>query len=389
MKIEQTLELTQAELNEAINHAIAQVNSCFKDFTEVFKRPSSECNFYKPMDNTEWTNGFFTGEIWLAYELTGDEALKRAGLKHVESFMNRVKNDIVLDHHDLGFLYSPSCVAAYKILNDEKAKTAALLAAQKLSTRYQEKGRFIQAWGELGAKDNYRLIIDCLLNLPLLYWASETSGDPQYKEIAARHIETTLNVIVRENYSTFHTYFFDPETGKPTHGVSHQGNRNESAWARGQAWGVYGLALSYKYTKNPEYLELFRHVLDYFLTHLPQDLIPYWDFDFTDGSEEPRDSSASAIVVCGILEMAKYVAEEEAEKYRGIAKRLMKALVDLCSCKNPSLSNGQLMHSTYAKSTPTNGCRHSVGVDECTSWGDYFYFEALMRLQNQEWQIYW
>ena len=380
-------ELTDAELNDAIHYAVEQVRSGLNDFTTSMKYPNSVNNFYPLMDNTEWTNGFWTGEVWLAYEATKEECFKQTGLTHVESFLDRVNRNIVLEHHDLGFLYSPSCVAAYKLLNDEKAKEAALKAADKLITRFQEKGGFIQAWGPLGAKDNYRLIIDCLLNLPLLYWATEVSGDPKYREIALKHIHTALSVVIRPDYSTYHTYFFDPETGKPSHGVSHQGNRAESAWARGQSWGVYGLAISYKYTRNPEYLELFRHVTKYFIDHLPSDLIPYWDFDFTDGSDEPRDSSASAIAACGMLEMAKYVDQAEADQLISEAKRMIKALYDHCAVKDPKISNGQLLNSTYCRSTPTNGCRQH-GVDECCSWGDYFYFEALTRL-SKDWEMYW
>lgn len=157
----------------------------------------------------------------------------------------------MLEHHDLGFLYSPSCVAAYKLLNDEKAKEAALKAADKLITRFQEKGGFIQAWGPLGAKDNYRLIIDCLLNLPLLYWATEVSGDPKYREIALKHIHTALSVVIRPDYSTYHTYFFESGNRQAEPRRIPSGQPQRSAWARGQSWGVYGLAISYKYTHKP------------------------------------------------------------------------------------------------------------------------------------------
>lgn len=380
-------ELTRKELDVALKNAIEQVRCCLPEFQNQFKRPNSENGFYPTMENKEWTNGFFTGEIWLAYELTKEDVFKNAGLSHVQSFLERIQNKIVVDHHDLGFLYTPSCVAPYKLIQDEKAKKAAILAADHLITRFQEKGEFIQAWGELGAKDNYRLIIDCLLNLPLLYWASEVTGDSKYEVIAKKHITTTLKVITRPDYSTYHTYFFDPETGNASHGVSHQGNRNESAWARGQAWGIYGLSLSYKYTKNPEYLEKAKKVTQYFIEHLPKNNVPYWDFDFTDGSDEPRDSSAGAIAVCGMLELAKYTTEEESLYYTEKASTILKALIEECSVKDSSISNGQLLHGTYCKSTPTNGCR-SHGVDECNSWGDYFYFEALMRLYK-DWDLYW
>lgn len=141
----------------------------------------------------------------------------------------------------MGFLYTLSCVAAYKLTGNETGKEAALMAADKLISRFQIKGEFIQAWGELGAKDNYRLIIDCLLNLPLLYWATEVSGDEKYAQIADKHTKTSLNNLIRGDNSTYHTFFFDPESGVPVKGVTHQGYKDGSAWARGQAWGIISI----------------------------------------------------------------------------------------------------------------------------------------------------
>ena len=271
-------------------------------------------------------------------------------------------------------------------LVQENAKKAALMAADNLMERFQEKGRFFQAWGELGAKDNYRLIIDCLLNMPLLFWASEVTGDPKYIEKATAHILTAMNCVIRPDHSTYHTYFFDPETGEPVKGVTHQGNRDGSAWSRGQAWGIYGSALSYHFLKDPAYIDIFRKVTDYFVTHLPSDLIPYWDFDFDDGSTEPRDSSSAAIAACGMLEMAKYLEPEEAEKYTALAEKLIKALCDHCAVKDHSESNG-LLHGTYARASKGNPCTNR-GVDECNTWGDYFFMEALTRL-TADWKVYW
>lgn len=155
----------------------------------------------------------------------------------------------------------------------------------------------------------------------------------------------------------------------------------------GSPGGVYGIALSYRYTRNPEYIALFEQVTDYFLEHLPENLIPYWDFVFSDGSEEPRDSSASAIAVCGMLEMANYLPQEKAAYYVSAAKRMMKALVDLCAVKSPAVSNGQLLHGVYGRKTLYNDCIDH-GIDECNLWGDYYYVEALTRL-SRDWHPYW
>lgn len=371
----------------ALNGAVAVIRENLPVFTEKFQSSNSFGGFYEPTENVEWTTGFWTGSIWLAYEHTGDEAFKKAADIQVESFLERIEKKIDVNHHDMGFLYSLSCVAAYKLTGNEHAKKAALLAADHLAERYREKGNFLQAWGNPGEPKEYRLIIDCLLNLPLLYWASEVTGDPKFADIAHKHIRTAMKCVVREDYSTIHTYFFDPETGLPLKGVTHQGNRDNSAWARGQAWGVYGTILSYQYTQDPEYLELFRHISDYYLRHLPKDLVPFWDFDFTDGSSEPRDSSSAAIVICGFLEAAKVLDKEEAEYYTKLAYQMMKSLIDNYEVKDWDSTNGILLHSTYNRHTPTNTCRNK-GVDECCSWGDYYYMEALTRMVT-DWNRYW
>lgn len=382
-----TAEITAAETAQALKTAIAQTKSCLPEFSETFKGIFSTNGFYSPAPNDQWTNGFWTGELWLAYENTGDPVFQDAALKQVDSFLERIQKGIETDTHDLGFLYSLSCVAGYKLTGNETAKKAALLAADKLVSRFHEKGQFLQAWGALDNRENYRLIIDCLLNLPLLYWASEVTGDEHYGAIAKAHLTTALQVVIRPDSSTYHTYYFDPETGEPSHGVTHQGYSADSAWSRGQSWGVYGIALSYRYTKKPEYIPLFERVTDYFLEHLPGDLIPYWDFIFEDGSTEPRDSSASAIAICGMLEMAEYLPEEKAAYYTSAAKRMMKALVDTCAAKSPASSNGQLLHGVYGRKTPYNDCIDH-GIDECNLWGDYYYVEALTRL-TKDWNPYW
>ncbi len=379
--------ITDEEARLAVSHAICQVKARIPQFYDCFPAAASVGNFYPGTENDDWTNGFWTGEIWLSYEQTKDETFREAALHQVKSFQKRILDRVVVDHHDMGFLYSPSCVASYKLTGDERKKEAALLAADNLLGRFQEKGEFFQAWGKVGDPDNYRLIIDCLLNMPLLFWASEVTDDEKYRDHALRHIKTCMKYVVREDASTYHTYFFDPETGAPVKGVTAQGNRNGSIWARGQSWGVYGSAVSYKYLKNPVYIENFRRVTACFLEHLPANLVPYWDFDFDDPSSEPRDSSAAAIAACGMLEMAKYLEHEEAVYYKACARRLIKALTDYCLYRDNSQSNGILLHSTYAKASPGNTVSDS-GVDECCLWGDYFYMEALVRLLS-DWKTYW
>jgi len=383
-----TYQGTDKEILEtALNQAVDIVRSNLEEFTNQFQSSNSLNQVYEPTENVEWTTGFWTGEIWLAYEKAREVGLKEAADIHVESFLNRIINKIDVNHHDMGFLYSLSCVAAYKLTGNEKGKKAALLAADHLAERYREHGQYLQAWGNVGAKDNDRLIIDCLLNLPLLYWATEVTGNDSYAQKAENHIKTAMQCVIRPDHSTYHTYFIDSESGMPSYGVTHQGNRNNSAWARGQAWGIYGVALSYRYLKNIEYVDIFKKITDYFIEHLPEDLIAYWDFDYDTGSTEPRDSSAVAIAVCGILEMTKYLDTEDAQKYLNAADKMMRALIDQCAVKDRSQSNGLLLHGTYARSSEENTCNNR-GVDECNTWGDYFYLEALTRM-TKDWNLYW
>lgn len=387
-QLEQKPEITTAEVIDGLSTASKQILGVLPEFTDCFQKAYSEGGFYQATENRDWTTGFWTGEIWLAYEFTKDEGLKAAGDIQMKDFLNRIDNRIDVETHDLGFLYSPSCVAGYKLTGSQTGKEAALKAADELITRFHEKGEFIQAWGPLGAPDNYRLIIDCLLNLPLLYWATDETGEEKYREIAEKHIHTALANVIREDFSTWHTFFFDMETGKPDHGATCQGYRDGSAWARGQAWGIYGTAIGYKYTKRREYIDIFKGVTDYYLRHLPEDLVPFWDLEFGDGDDDqPRDSSSASIAACGMLEMAKYMEPEDAAYYTGIAKKFMKSVKDHYAVTDFGTSNGLVLHSTYSNHSPYNTCNH-YGVDECNIWGDYFYMEALTRL-HKDWCVYW
>ncbi len=387
MNMENYSEVTRDQVEQALNIAVNQIAGDLDQFTHAFKINGTTNNFYEPNINRSWTSGFWTGQIWLAYEWTKDERFRKAAEVQVDSFSKRMDDNFDINHHDMGFLYSLSCVAAYKLTENQIGKEAAIRAANHLITRYQEDGQFIQAWGNVGADDNYRLIIDCLLNLPLLYWATEVTGDSKYADIAQRHIDTSLKVVLREDHSTYHTYYFEKGTGKPLYGETRQGYSDDSAWARGQAWGIYGTALSYRYTKKEAYKDIFYKVTDFFIDNLPKDLVPYWDFEFSDPSTESRDSSAAAIAVCGILEMCKYLEKEQKEKYRCVALKILKSLIDNYAAKDPKSSNGLLLHGVYAKGTPYNNCEDR-NVDECNVWGDYFYLEALMR-EVKDWKLYW
>ena len=377
-----SIKLTREQLNQTMDEVLKKIDGNIEVFRDVFPEPASMNQVYKSQKNDRgWTQSFWTGMVWLAYEVTGDKKYLELGKHHSQSFAERIHKKLGTDTHDLGFLYTLSAVADYKITGDEVAKQIALDAADELMSRYKEKGDFIQAWGSIHDPANYRLIIDCYMNLPLLFWASQVTGDDKYATTAAKHAHTARKVTIREDHSTYHTYFFNPETGAPLRGETAQGYGDDSCWSRGQAWAIYGQALCYKYTKDPVFMDEFYKVTDYFIEHLPEDQVAYWDLYFTQGEEE-RDSSAAVIAVCGILEMVKHIEDANVKKdYLSKANEIMVSLVKDYTTFDSQRANGLLFHGVYSK--PDNG-----GVDEMMLWGDYFFMEAMTRLHG-DWEIYW
>jgi len=370
-------------LDAAKAHVLARIDAALPLFTERFPEPSSHNLVYAPMDNTEWTNGFWTGMLWLAYELTGAGRYRAAAERQVESFHHRIVNRIQVDHHDLGFLYTLSCVAAYRLTGAQVARNAALEAAEVLLSRYLPGAGIIQAWGDLADPEQAgRMIIDCNLNLPLLFWATEETGDARFRDAATTHIKQAQTYIVRPDHSTFHTFYLDPVTGTPRHGATHQGFSDHSCWSRGQAWGISGFPLTWRYLKDASLIETSASLANYFLNRLPDDLVCCWDLVFT-GGQDQRDSSAAAIAAAGLLELGKGLdpADPDAPAYRNAAVAITQSLARLYALPAGGPGNGQLKHAVYHMP-------RRMGIDECCIWGDYFYLETLVRLGG-DWQPYW
>ncbi|MFT7772170.1 glycoside hydrolase family 88 protein [Roseateles sp.] len=367
----------------AIEAAVAAVDRNLAHFGDRFPMPSSKFGVYAAMDNTEWTNGFWTGQLWLAYELSGEARFRVAAERHIQSFDQRQRERIATNHHDLGFLYSLSCVAGFKLTGSEVARDAALGAARLLLERFHPRAGIIQAWGDLNdPAQQGRMIIDCNLNLPLLYWASETTGDLSFRQAADRHIEQAARHIVRPDGSTFHTFFFDVATGQPKEGKTHQGFADDSCWARGQAWGIAGFPLVARYNDDVRLLELSQVLANYYLNRLPADGICHWDLIFTEGAEE-RDSSAAAVAACGLLVLASRLplTDPLRDRYERAAVGTVSTLHDYYFAHQAPAGAGLLRHAVYHKP-------QRMGVDESCLWGDYFYLESLARL-TRIWKSYW
>lgn len=373
---------TADAVDAAIGRVLERIDRALPDFTDRFPAPSSQAQVYPAIDNVEWTNGFWTGMLWLAWELTGADRYRAAAEVQVRSFVARADARIGVDHHDLGFLYTPSACAAWRLTGDGEARRAGLLAADYLLARFDPVSGIIQAWGDLGdPAEAGRMIVDCNLNLPLLYWASRESGDRRYRDAAERHLEQAARYLVRPDASTFHTFHMDTRTGAPLRGTTHQGFSDDSCWARGQAWGIYGFALGFAHSGHAPLVALSASLANYFLNRLPDDLVCRWDLIFTDG-DAPRDTSAAAIAACGLLELVRHlpVCDPDRDLYARAAWGLVDRL-DRDHLASLAGSNGVLAHGVYHM--PNN-----VGVDECCIWGDYFHLEALMRLRRA-WNPYW
>ena len=379
---------SREKVEKALSEALIIIDRNIEKYEYDFFNDNTCDGVYEPIENRTWGTGFPVGTDWLAYELTGDEKYRKRAEKHLDSFEERAKKRFRLHHHDLGFLYSLSAVAQYKLTGDERAKQVAIEAANILVERYKPKGEFIHAWGDFNDEtiqdtEHNFLIVDCMLNIPLLYWASDVTGDTNYKKIGQKHLETTIKYIMRDDGSTFHRFTFDYETGVPVGGGTVQGAFDDSCWSRGQAWAIGGFALNYKATGNKDDIGCFKQVLDYVIAHLPEDKIPYWDFCFTDGDDEPRDASAAVIILCGIMEMAKYLPEDDEDlpRYKKVAAEIFNSIIDKYAAGSDIGCEGLVLHCTDSKP-------HNLGIDESCVWGDYFYMEAIAR-SLLDWNPYW
>lgn len=371
------------QLAEARQRVLKKIDRNRVKFEGKFPAETCENNHFALTENVEWTTSFWSGQLWLAWEMTGEAKYRLAAEQHIHSFGNRIANRIDTATHDLGFLYTLSCVSAWRLTGNREARGFALLAADALMERFNPQSGIIQAWGNLSDPEQAgRMIIDCNMNLPLLYWATEQTGEPRYAEAARRHAQQAANYIVRPDASTFHTYYMDTVTGEPRFGNTHQGYADDSCWSRGQAWGIYGFLLSYRYTGDKEMVELSRRLAHYFLNRLPEDDVCHWDLALL-GTDQPRDSSAAAIAVCGLLDLTQALpaTDETRAYYEEMALRIMASLTANYLAADDEDCDGLLKHSVYHMAS-------GKGVDQCSSWGDYFYVEALVRL-TQCWKPYW
>ena len=321
-----------------------------------------------------WTNGFWGGILWQMFRLTGQEFYRDIARQNEEKLDVNFLHYDMLDH-DNGFKWLPTAVADYRITGNPDSKNRGLLAADILAGRYNCAGKFIRAWNDWGSEDHRGwAIIDCMMNLPLLYWASEETGDPRFSQIAVNHANTAAKYFVRGDGSVNHIVEFDPVTGEMVRTYGGQGMEVGSSWTRGQGWGLYGFVLSYLHTKDDAYLETSQRIANYFIANTPDSgLIPV---DFRQPLDvQWEDSTAAAIASCGLIELAKLAEGRQREIYLGAAMKMLQAL------EKNSFNWNEEEDNFLTKCT---AAYHDREHEFSIIYGDYYFLEALMKLADKE-----
>jgi unsaturated chondroitin disaccharide hydrolase len=357
-----------------LDESLERIARCHPAFGGLFPTVA-EGGGYLLTENDHWLAGFWTGLLWLAYAAGGDEDLRAHAESLLPTFRERLERRVHITH-DLGFLFTLSARAQWQLTEDEEARGLALQAADELVQRYRPAGRYIQAWGEVGdAQEGGRTIIDTVMNLPLLFWAAAETGDAKYQEAALAHAGTSRRYLLRPDGASYHTFFFDQATGEPLGPQTHQGYADDSLWARGQAWAIFGFAVAAEWSGERRFLQACQQAARRFVAESPPDGVPVWDLRLPAEAPHYRDSSAGAIAASGLLRLANQVNGEQREEFRRLAFRLLSNLISHCFETRPD-AQGLLRDGTYH-------AHKGWGVETNFICGDYFFLEALLAAQGQ------
>jgi unsaturated chondroitin disaccharide hydrolase len=327
---------------------------------------------------TDWTGGFLAGMMWQFHlrEISRGlasprESQWRKRAEHYSKLLEHRQHD--RNVHDLGFIFLSTYLPWYELTKRQDLHAVLVQAGRTLALRFMEKGKYLRSFV---APES--LFIDIMMNVPIILYAAKETGDAELARIASAHCRTTRDVLVRPDDSTAHEGIFDLETGKFLRQTTHQGLRGDSAWARGLAWSLYGYSKCYALTGNEEWLQVAERNADYWVSHLPADHVPYWDFHADLSLLPPwgaqKESSAGAIAASGLLDLAKQTkSQDKATKYEATALATLDALVqpEYLAAHTPRWE-GILKHGVYHTAK-------NLGVDESVMWGEYFFVEALRK----------
>ena len=363
------LENMAAQLDRKMRYAVGKAR-------EVDYMPySTENGQWKKTDIGWWTNGFWPANMWQMYRMTGDELYREEALR-TEKMLDKALKDFKNLSHDVGFMWLIHSGVRYALEKNQDSFDRVLYAADMLAGRFNPNG-FIRAWNGRGREG--WAIVDCMMNLPLLYWASEETGDPRYRLIAMRHADTTMAYFLRSDGSCNHIVIFDPETGDFLDNPGGQGYVSGSSWSRGQSWALYGFVLSYLHTGKQEYLDAAKRVANYFISQITDDWMPRCDFR---QPEEPvlKDNVAGNVAACGLLELARALPELEGRFYFDAARRILKA-------QERDAANWEL--NDPAIFTKCTSAWHDLPGRHITmTYGDYYFIEAVNKLRGNS-LLFW
>lgn len=353
------------------------VNEADKNLSEgnedIFPRCINKDGSLRFVKKEDWCSGFFPGTLWYMYEYTNNENWKNRADKYTR-LLESVKD--LKNTHDLGFMLYSCYGNGYRLTGNEYYKNVLVDAAKSLVSRYDANVGCIRSW-DFG-KWNYPVIIDNMMNLDLLFFASEVTGDSIYRNIAINHANTTLKNHFRDDCSSYHVISYNNDGSVESKGT-HQGINDESVWSRGQSWGAYGYTMCYRFTKDEKYLRQAEKIIEYFfsLPDLPEDLIPYWDMSDTDIPNSPRDVSAAAVFASALYELSIYVENGKQVKYRNLADSIMNSLNKGYLCDKGQEHGFILRHSTG--NYPAND-----EIDTSIMYAEYYYMEALVRQRDSK-----
>ena len=321
----------------------------------------------------EWCAGFWPGILWYDYEYTNDPAIRQEAEKFTAS-LEYLTYEPAYDH-DLGFLMFCSYGNGYRLTRNESYRQAILRSAEALSALFNPKVGTMLSWPRNVAMfGGHNTIMDNMINLEMLFWAAKNGGDKKLYDMAVSHADTTMKYHFRPDYTSYHVAVYDTLTGEFVKGVTHQGYDDNSMWARGQAWAIYGYTVVYRETKEPRFLDFVQKVADVYLEHLPDDYVPYWDFNDPAIPYAPRDASAACVVASALLELSGYVSPEKGQEYKKAAVCMLESLSS-DKYRSGKSKPAFLLHSTG------NYPSHSE-IDAAIIYADYYYIEALMRLRE-------
>ncbi|MET7920745.1 glycoside hydrolase family 88 protein [Streptomyces avermitilis] len=363
---EQVPAATVRTLRAAADYAVEKIRAVAPGVSAFPVGTKFEKWVYSP--NGDWVGGFWPGTLWMAWLYSKDEELRTLALDSARKLAPRQHDTST---HDLGFLFSPSWVTAWRLTGDDTWRAGAVQAADSLIQRYNPRGRFLRAWGALNDPNNAgRVIIDTMMNLDLLAFAGRQTGDAKYLDIAVAHAKTAQQVFPRPDGSTPHVFDFDPATGAPIGPGTVQGYSPTSCWARGQAWGVYGFTTIYRRSGDRQFLATAGKLADYAIGALGADYVPVWDYRAPQQPNDIKDASAGAIMACGLLDLSAATGRQQ---YRTVALRLLSALSRTCLTDKSARAEAVVARCT--RNRPAED-----GIEISLPYADYYLLEGILRV---------